>query len=343
MSELSNLPRTQPREIVRRVRVPTPGSSANEGNGATTSTASSAPASRSDRGPQRRNQGNRRPGGRDAGRRPGKPRRQPRQNDEEEDDLDQSGMDGGMNAGFTLEDNFSEDFSGDVELAAYDELSEYIGHAESEWRAAASDQVRAQRMNNPMAMEQNQRWWGYVDDRLRHALVIARKAEDTSYPPHEPHSIDMKAVQHHRVGGIAAGTGGAGAVAEDALRLLAGREGHLWQDPWKLVNKVLAGEFVQFRSMVERRQVQTRLMNLPKDEKTGKKVRFAALPAPAYDAVLSGIIAGSNSDPAEADLQSDAEKQLARVIGGRWGASAKHTMLETIQQHLPKPKRVAKQ
>ena len=187
-----------------------------------------------------------------------------------------------------------------------------------------------------------------LDTGIKEALDAMQRMKDAAYVPHRPEGVSLKEFYRQKVGAAAVGDGGAGNVVEDSLRHLARRDGHKWQNPRHLAQRLISGEFVKFRSHTERREVMEALQ-LEAQEQGGrlewKDVKFSPLEAEARREVVRRAVQGDskNDRSQEGELveagrmkgPQDVVKTAERLVGGQYRGEQVEMVRRAIEELLP--------
>lgn len=187
-----------------------------------------------------------------------------------------------------------------------------------------------------------------VDEGIKRAIETLEEYQDKALVPHKPQSIDLDQFYRRNIGAVPAGPAGAGMVLEDGLRYLGDREGHTFKYPRDLAKRLIAGEFVKFKSHTERREVIEALQRLADEKdapKEWKKVTFMPLEPAARNDVAHRLVQGQTvGDAARKGELIEAGKMkspqnvldtVSRVAGGHYTGGQMQKLLQTVGEMLP--------
>jgi len=229
-----------------------------------------------------------------------------------------------------------EAFETEPELESYVALMELVEGAESRYTEAEDLAAKGQKTNDKEASREADRIEQRVDDDIRAGLAQLEATQNMVRPRYEPQEIPISQFSNE-IGLLPVGSGGMGHVVEDGLRLLAKRTGHEWENPRALAERLIAGDFVKFRNMPEKRDVLRMAGELGLEGRGGEKVLFAPLDEGARKAVVERLVRGRNGDAADSAITNDVLKNIARLTNGNptITGDGKAALLRTVQNLLP--------
>lgn len=233
-----------------------------------------------------------------------------------------------------LEDNPI--FETEPEVESYITLMELVEGAEARYTEADDLATKAEKENDREMSREADRATQRVDDDVRTGLAQLEATQNMVRPRHQPQEVSSSQFARD-IGSVPVGSGGMGHVVEDGLRLLAKREGHEWEHPRAMAERLVAGEFVKFRNLPEKRDVLKAAGELGLEGSGGAKVLFAPLDQGARTAVVERLVKGWSGDSADTALKGDVLRNIARLTNGNptIPGDAKATLLRTVQSLLP--------
>lgn len=227
-------------------------------------------------------------------------------------------------------------FESEAEAESYMALMNLVEGAEARYTEAGDLAEKADGANDKELTREADRAAQRVDDDIRAGLAQLQATQDMVRPRHTPRDVEPSQFSRD-VGLVPVGAGGMGHVVEDGLRLLAKRAGHEWQHPKALAERLLAGEFVKFRNVPEKRDVIRVAGELGLESGDGAKVKFATLDETARKAIVERLVRGRSGDAGDVVLKGDVLKNIARLTNANHTipGDAKSTLLRTVQKLLP--------
>ena len=249
-----------------------------------------------------------------------------------------------------LDDHFSDQFSGDMEKRGYGEAMEQTSVLLDRLESVEKLQKGYKKDKNTQTEvdlrceEELQD----IDKGIIKALEAFEDYRDKNLTPHKPESIDLDDFYRRNIGAVAAGPGGNGMVLEDGLRYLSNREGHKFKYPKDLARRLMAGDFVKFKSHTERREVVEAIQQLANEKdapKELKSLKFTPLDPAARKDVANRLVQGRSTgdqvrqgDLIEAGKMKGPQDVLdtaTRLTGGHYNGTQMQTVLQTIGEMLP--------
>lgn len=179
-----------------------------------------------------------------------------------------------------------------------------------------------------------------VDEVVREALARTERTRDEILVPYEPAEVLLGKGE---VGYAPVGAAGLGSVVEDGVQLLGGRDGERWRDPKLLAERLGRGEFVQFRSELEKKEVGLRLSDLVGKAEEGNEIKgavFEPLSEGARKEMVERLVGGQYEDVRDRELGSEVERKVASMVNGYYPSRAKETMLKNLREMMPPPPRM---
>jgi len=254
------------------------------------------------------------------------------QEDDEDGEFEEDPMD--MAPEHLLEEHAA--FENEPEAESYMALMELVEGAEARYTEAEELAAKASKSNDKEMSREADRATQRVDEDIRAGLAQLQATQDMVRPRHTPQDVTLSHFARE-AGYVPVGSGGMGHVVEDGLRLLAKRVGHEWEHPRALAQRLMAGEFVKFRNLPEKRDVIRMAGELGLEGSEGAKVKFTPLDESARKTVVERLVRGRNGDTADSELKSAVLKNIARLTNGNptIPGHAKNTLLETVQNLLP--------
>jgi len=227
-------------------------------------------------------------------------------------------------------------FENELEAESYIALMELVEGAEARYTEAQEIAAKGSKTSDKEMSREAERATQRVDEDIRAGLAHLQATQNMVRPRHAPQDIASSQFARE-VGSVPVGAGGMGHVVEDGLRLLAKRVGHEWEHPRALAQRLMAGEFVKFRNIPEKRDVIRVAGELGLEGSEGTKVQFTPLDESARKAIVERLVRGRNGDAADTGLKSDVLKNIARLTNGNptIPGDAKNTLLKTVQSMLP--------
>ena len=250
-----------------------------------------------------------------------------------------------------LEEHFSENFVNEWDIRGHAEAMEQTNELldrVNQIEKVQQDHKTEESPDGEMAMKCNDAL-ADVDEGIRKALVTVDATTDSAMQPHMPETIDMDNFYRGKVGAVTAGAGGGGNVVEDGLRRLGDREGHEFVFPKILAKRLIAGEFVKFKSHTERKEVLEAIQHLAQQKDAPsewKNVKFLPLEPSARKEAVQRMVQGSivgdgvrKGDLIEAGRMKGPQDVLdtaKRLAGGHYPGGKMQTVLQTINEMLPR-------
>lgn len=181
-----------------------------------------------------------------------------------------------------------------------------------------------------------------MDADVKEALEFAAATDEAALPRHEPTEVDVEG-RKGEVGGATVGSAGMSNAVEEGLRYIAKRTGILgthYIAEKELARRLVAGEFVKFRHLPEKREVLRIAENMgykPETPKGEKHVGFEPLNEEAKTLMVRRLVQGQYQDPQDATLPNNLLKSVARIAGANASYTSDHkaTLLKTIRSLLP--------
>lgn len=178
-------------------------------------------------------------------------------------------------------------------------------------------------------------WDGDVSEALQHLVNTDEKA----YPRHEPSDFAVDAALGE-LGSVPVGQAGMGNIIEDGLRYVSNRELNDYQRARELADKLVAGEFVKFRNLPEKREVVRLAEGVAYSADTPEGQAHCGFESPSEEAkqlLVKRFVQGKYRDPQDASIKSEVLRNAARIAGGNasYHASSKQALLKTIRDLLP--------
>lgn len=234
-----------------------------------------------------------------------------------------------------LEEYAGDDFHNEKERENYEYLIKLMAAVNVRTEEAEKMAAQGQNRGDEAKIVEAEAIQKEVDEMVRHGLRHLDKTRDEVLAPHVPqdHSLDHYATE---VGDVPVGKDGMGTVVEDGVQWLTGREGQKWVPPRTLAQRLANGQLVKFNSRWEKGEANEAWVHIDRQRHTGKDaVKFMPLEQESRQDLVKDLVGGSYKDPEDADLSSDLEKNVARMISGHYPPQAKATVLETLRGLTP--------
>jgi len=181
-----------------------------------------------------------------------------------------------------------------------------------------------------------------MDADVKEALEFTSQTDEAALPRHEPTEVELEG-RKGEVGGATVGTAGMANAVEEGLRYIGKRTGihgtHYIAEK-ELARRLVAGEFVKFRHLPEKREVLRIAENLgykPETPKGEQHVGFETLGEEARSMMVKRLVQGQYQDPQDATLPNNLLKNVARISGANASYTSDHkaTLFKTIRSLLP--------
>lgn len=181
-----------------------------------------------------------------------------------------------------------------------------------------------------------------MDKQVKEALQFTSETDEAALPRHEPKEVELEG-RKGGIGGATIGKAGMANSVEEGLRYIGKRQnvfGSDYVDPKELARRLVAGDFVKFRHLPERRDVLRIANNMaysPDTPEGQNHLEMDELNDEAKKLMVGRIIKGEYKDPQDAGLSNSVLRNVARIAGGNATYTSDHkaTMLKTIQSLLP--------
>lgn len=249
-----------------------------------------------------------------------------------------------------LDDHYSEQFVNEWDTRGYGETMDMTSNLLERIANIETVQKEQKTAENPRSeiAQRCEEELRDVDEGIKSAFLRLERTRDEALVPHKPDSIDLDGFYKKNIGAVTVGSGGSGNVMEDALRHLGAREGHTFQYPKELARRLIAGEFVKFKSHTERKEVVEAIQQVANEKNAPpewKKVKFMPLDPSARKDVAQRVVQGqSMGDRARQGELIEAGKMkgpqdvldvASRLAGGHYPGAKMQTVLQTIREMLP--------
>lgn len=181
-----------------------------------------------------------------------------------------------------------------------------------------------------------------MDNDVKEALQFTSQTDEAALPRHEPQEVELEG-RRGEVGGATVGSAGMANAVEEGLRYIAKRTGiqgtHYIAEK-ELARRLVAGEFVKFRHLPEKREVLRIAENMGYKPETPKGEQHVGFETPDEEAkrlMVRRLVQGQYQDPADAALPNNLLKSVARIAGANASYTSEHkaTLLKTIRGLLP--------